>query len=136
MQNLYTTTRFMSEEEFKTIEAALRKAWCKETSFPHTRDKWSDDNKALGQCAVTALVIHDLFGGDFANDKEHNHIWNILPDGTEQDFSREQFASDIQLFATRVLKRGDVLDDEGAKKVATPERYEMLRKKFLEVYGS
>jgi hypothetical protein len=73
-----------------------------------------------------------LLGGEFANDKEHNHIWNILPDGTEQDFSREQMIGETPLSITRVLKREDVLDDEGARRVKTPERYLALKERFEE----
>jgi hypothetical protein len=41
---------------------ALRAAWCRETSSDP--DGWSEANPAWGQCAVTALALQDLFGGD------------------------------------------------------------------------
>ncbi len=134
MKNLYTQSKLLSPEQFKAIEEAFQLSWSKETSFPNTQEDWSEENKAYGQCAVTALIVHDLFGGEFANDKVHNHIWNILPDGTEQDFSREQMKEEVSLSTTRVLKRENVLDDEGAKRVGTPERYQVLKEKFEEYF--
>ena len=35
--------------------------WEAETSA--ASEDWNEDNQACGQCAVTALLIQDLFGG-------------------------------------------------------------------------
>ena len=37
----------------------LRRSWSIETS-----SHWTHDNPASGQCGVTALVVHDKFGGE------------------------------------------------------------------------
>lgn len=41
------------------ILRALRKAWS-----PSTASKWTTENPAAGQCNVTSLLIHELFGGE------------------------------------------------------------------------
>jgi hypothetical protein len=41
------------------VQNALRKAWSLATA-----SQWTADNPAAGQCNVTALLVHELFGGD------------------------------------------------------------------------
>lgn len=68
----------------------LHKSWSAETAA----GEWSQENPSLNQCAVTALVVQDLFGGDLLRCEMTNgnsHYWNRLPDGTELDLSKEQF---------------------------------------------
>lgn len=45
----------------------IKKSWSAETSY--WPDGWSPDNPAFGQCAVTALVVQDLLGGDIVKTK-------------------------------------------------------------------
>lgn len=87
----------------------LARAWTKSTSADPER--WSRQNPALGQCAVTALVVQDLFGGDLlrAHVRGVSHYWNRLPSGEEVDLTRQQFG-DIADFPCGELKaRGFVL---------------------------
>lgn len=80
------------------VEHALRASWSMETS--DDPDKWSPENPALGQCAVSALVIRALYGGDIViatvldRDGQRTpdgHAWNVLPSGEQVDFSFDQF---------------------------------------------
>lgn len=80
------------------VERALRAAWGRDTS--DDPDRWSEDNRALGQCAVSALVVRAIYGGDLViatvlnRDGEptpDGHAWNVLPSGTAVDFTFEQF---------------------------------------------
>lgn len=57
------------------LEKALLKSWCKETSSePH---KWTPQNPAWGQSAVTAALLDDYHHGELLTTKA------ILPDGSE-----------------------------------------------------
>ena len=81
------------------LEAAIRAAWALDTCDPV--DDWSEANPSRGQCGSTALTIHDLLGGELLiadvlrtdGSRQGVHYWNLLPDGTEIDLTREQFAS-------------------------------------------
>ena len=42
---------------------ALSGIWSAETCAPRLRDKWSPENRTLGQCSVTAFLVQDIFGG-------------------------------------------------------------------------
>src|SRR3954447_20072269 len=89
------------------IEAAIREGWGRETS--DDPDDWSEANRARGQCAVTALVIRELLGGEIlvANVlrdgvRVDRHAWNRLPSGVSIDLTREQFLHGEQFGEPRV----------------------------------
>ena len=88
----------MTAPELPAVERALRASWARDTS--DDPDNWSTDNPALGQCAVSALVVRALYGGDIViatvldRDGERTpdgHAWNVLPDGRHIDFAFDQF---------------------------------------------
>ena len=72
----------------------VRGSWGVETS---ASPEWSQENRALGQCAVTACVLQDYMGGDILNTTAtlpdggtDSHYYNIV-DGEELDLTRSQF---------------------------------------------
>jgi ADP-ribose pyrophosphatase YjhB (NUDIX family) len=83
----------------RTLESALRTAWCRWTCDPVDQPRWSESNPSWGQCASTALVIQDRLSGDLLLADVHEadgtpagvHFWNRLPDGAELDLTSEQF---------------------------------------------
>ena len=42
---------------------ALSEIWCADTCAPRMRNRWSEENKTLGQCSVTAFLAQDIFRG-------------------------------------------------------------------------
>jgi hypothetical protein len=115
------------------IENALRKAWSKETCYLPDQEKWSSQNPAFGQCAVTALIIQDFFGGEILYCVHYHHYWNRLPNGEEIDLTRSQFGDDVKPCVDKVVPREYILESESAKKVKTLERYLLLRNKIDEI---
>lgn len=88
----------MTAPELPAVERALRASWARDTS--DDPDGWSPENPALGQCAVSALVVRALHGGDIViatvldRDGERTpdgHAWNVLPGGEHVDFAFDQF---------------------------------------------
>jgi hypothetical protein len=73
------------------LAKAIAESWCRETSDDPLR--WSCDNPARGQCAVTALIVQDFFGGDLlcAHINLTPHYWNLLPNRYELDLTKGQF---------------------------------------------
>src|SRR5262249_33209808 len=66
------------------LVSALQASWSRETSSDY--DRWTLENPAWGQCAVTALVLQDLMGGELLRcvlPKGGSHYWNRLPSGVE-----------------------------------------------------
>jgi hypothetical protein len=82
------------------LEAAIRASWSLETCDPTDVSVWTPSNPSRGQCAVTALVIHDVIGGELLEAEVHNQdgsrqgfqYWNRLA-GVDLDLTRDQFSS-------------------------------------------
>jgi hypothetical protein len=100
--------------------------WNRRTSYEPER--WSRSNRAWGQCAVTALVVQDLFGGvvlrGFVNGIEH--YWNRLPNQIEVDLTRVQFPSIHEIAQVSPVSRESILAS-----AETARRYEALRRRVV-----
>jgi hypothetical protein len=86
-QDVLIETQHLRTKLFK----AVRVSWSRDTSYEPER--WSDDNPAWGQCAVTALVLQDYLGGELrrvTDGAETTHFW-IAVDGEDIDLTLEQF---------------------------------------------
>jgi hypothetical protein len=109
------------------IEAAVRAGWARDTCDPVDADDWSASNRARGQCGTTSLIINDLLGGELLiaevvrsnGSRQGVHYWNLLPDGTELDLTREQFANDEVIQQPRILRRPAGLPNRCAEQYLT-----------------
>ncbi|MFI5773615.1 hypothetical protein ACIA74_34900 [Streptomyces sp. NPDC051658] len=117
----------MTPRNFDDIEQAIRRGWGADTTTPAYRPNWTSDNPARDQCGVTALVVHDLLGGDLIRGEVHvngervdYHWWNRLGLGIEVDLTREQFGPE------EIVVGGDVIE-RPAEIVRLREEYELLR---------
>ncbi len=104
------------------LRQLLLLAWQADTSFLPM--DWSAENPSLGQCAVTALVVQDFFGGELVRGRTHSatHYWNLLPDGRELDLTADQFDTVPVFVEASPRSREYVLSF-----AATRERYQRLR---------
>src|SRR5690242_14988757 len=91
------TMRLSGPHSLAAVEAALRGAWRADPSSDPAR--WSAENPAWGQCAVTSLLVQDLFGGQLLRAEVDgiSHYWLRLEDGSEIDLTREQFGADVSV---------------------------------------
>jgi len=98
---------------------------------------WSAANASRGQCGSTALIIHDLLGGELLiaevirsdGSRQGVHHWNLLPDGTEIDLTREQFSGSEMIQQPRILQRPTGLPKRCA------EQYLRMRHRVLTSLG-
>ncbi|MCX5141336.1 MULTISPECIES: hypothetical protein [unclassified Streptomyces] len=115
------------------IEAAVRSSWGADTTTPEHRPHWTPANPARDQCGVTALVLHDLLGGELIRGEVHVdgvrtdfHWWNRPAPGTEIDLTREQFGpGEIVSGGTAVVRPPRI--------VRLREEYELLRDRVMEL---
>lgn len=128
VKNLYTPTLLLSKKDFQKLEKAFKVAWSIDTTYPDIKNKWSDKNRAYGQCAITALIIYDLYGGRLIYDQTNFHIWNELPDGSQQDLSRSQFQKGTVLTIYQYKTPAEVLYDENGQRTQIVKRYQLLKK--------
>jgi hypothetical protein len=91
------------------LACKLERSWARETSADPVH--WTAENSAYGQCAVTALVVQDHFGGELLRARVNgiSHYWNRLPAGLEVDFTRKQFGSNPSVPIGEVKSREFVL---------------------------
>jgi hypothetical protein len=113
------------------LEKALKKSWHRETCYPPIQEQWTKENPAFGQCAVTALIVQDFFGGELIFCSHQNHFWNRLLDGKEIDLTRGRFPKGTKLCIDQVFQRHEILQGEAAEKAKTEERYISLLNEFL-----
>ena len=128
----------MEQRDLAFLKAALMRSWRSDTSsFP---EEWSTANPMRGQCAVTALIVQDHFGGKlvrvtFAEGKlTGSHYYNELDNGRHVDFTRMQFAEGTTFGPQEYRERGYVLSSQ-----STAKRYELLKNRVegvLERYRS
>ena len=72
---------------------ALTRVWSRETCTPRMRERWSAQNPTVGQCAVTAFLAQDIFGGKVYGIPLKDggfHCFNVV-DGVAFDLTCEQF---------------------------------------------
>ncbi|MWA14267.1 hypothetical protein E5671_34685 [Streptomyces sp. BA2] len=118
------------------IDAALRTAWSADTCSPDdaARAPWTADNPAWGHCDITAIVVHDIFGGELLvgevrsadGEQQGFHWWNRLASGVELDLTREQFLLGQRITAPRAVERPP------GRLPRRQEEYELLRQRFTE----
>jgi len=113
-----------SVKELTDLHDSFLEAWNSDTtSVP---DEWTEALPERGQCAVTALILQDIFGGELlrAVVNGESHYWNKLPLG-EVDFTRSQFVSPLTIEGTEERTREYVLSN-----MLTVKRYETLKSRI------
>lgn len=103
----------------KQFENALPMVCSRETSSDPKG--WSSDNPLYGHCAVASLVAQNLFGGTLMRvslegtpfETMRSHYFNVLPDGTAQDFTAPQFCGRFEtgLGSAQERTRAHLLQD-------------------------
>jgi len=119
--------KLMESVDKKSLREAFLKSWSRETSYPRTKAQWSTKNPSFGQCAVTSLVVNDLYGGKIVYNTDYHHYWNVLEDGTVIDLTKDQFGKNITIKPQGETTREYILSSESAARALTPQRYYMLK---------
>ena len=117
---------------------ALSSVWCADTCAPRMRSDWSEENKTLGQCSITAFLAQDIFGGEvyaMPTDNGGVHCYNVV-DGYTFDLTSEQFGEGAKKLC---YEGNEIQDRESAGHFGKEEkrlRYEYLRGRLRERYNS
>lgn len=126
------TPSLLTEMESTSLRTRLEVAWCAETSV--NPGMWAPTYPSTGQCAVTALLLQKLFGGDVLTGSVNGiqHYWNRLRlpsgDSLDVDLTRDQFTvgpEGIVPQDVRVVDRQRLLADPD-----TERRYSLLAYRF------
>ena len=112
---------------------ALSTIWCAETCAPRMRQDWSESNKTLGQCSITAFLAQDIFGGEvygILRPGGNYHCYNVI-DGIKFDLTSEQFGDEVLCYDDNPIQERAVHFSKEEKKL----RYEYLKEKLFEKFS-
>ena len=86
--------------KLEKLKEILNCSWNKDTCSPGLRDKWNEDNSSIGQCAITALVVNDYFGGRIMRcmTSSGSHYYNLI-DNEIVDLTVDQFLGETPLYS-------------------------------------
>lgn len=51
-------------QTFNDLYFRLRSVWSADTAYPSCQSEWVKDDPSYGQCAITSMIVYDLFGGE------------------------------------------------------------------------
>lgn len=114
----------------------LYQSWSRETS---SSDDWSEENPADGQCAVTALLVRDVFGHDVIRgkirigDKTISHYWNNDCDLTFNQFNPMIAEHGLKEIEITPPPDGMSAYDYCISNENTVQRYLLLKERFLDL---
>lgn len=105
------TVGSMTPLTLAAIDEAFHRAFALDTCAEDDLPFWTIDNPSRGHCAVAALTLNDLLGGDLLlaeverdDVKVGYHYWNSLA-GVEVDMTRAQFFEGEVVLPAQVVKR-------------------------------
>lgn len=124
----------------ETLSRLVAESWDAETS---ASKEWSPENRALGQCAVTACVVQDYLGGEIFNTiatlpdgSIDSHYYNVI-DGETVDLTISQFPQGTT-FAPGAEKKKEY--DSTREYVLsyrpTKERYDILKMRVAQRHAT
>ena len=122
-------------DDFKGINTpldlydTLSNIWCEYSCAPRLRSDWSEDNKTLGQCSITAFLAQDIFGGKvygILRPGGNYHCYNVIGD-VVFDLTSEQFGDEELCYENNPEQSRDVHFSKAEKR----ERYEYLKSQLL-----
>lgn len=114
-----------------TIEELAQKlyiSYSKELCYPKIKNDWNEENKWLGMCAITSLIVNDFFGGNICKMyvNGNSHYFNLIDDGII-DLTAKQFENKIEYINYEIVKRERILTKD------TKYRYNLLKNKLQSI---
>ena len=109
--------------EITELKQLLNLSWKYETCSPGLKSVWIKGNPSIGQCAITALIVNDFFGGKIMRcmTSTGSHYYNMI-DENVIDLTAEQFLCEIPQYEEgQERTREYLLSNEDTK-----NRYEKL----------
>lgn len=122
--------------KLKTLDdlyAILRKAWRKETAYRSCQAEWVDSDPSYGQCAITAMLVYDMFGGSIHRirvDGGGTHYFNKI-NGHYIDLTVEQF--DLYNIPVSYEPNEEMQRQYCGKNADTAKRYKLLIERIAQI---
>lgn len=111
----------------KKFFGTVKMSWTIDTAHRSYAARWSADVPSTGQCAVTALLVNDYFGGEIYTGLTQNrerHFWNVVQ-GHEVDLTKAQLPDGVEFRNVQRRDRASLLKVPDLK-----YRYLLLKERF------
>ena len=112
----------------RDLYEALWNVWARETCAPRMQPDWSEANRTLGQCSITAFLAQDIFGGKvygILRPDGNYHCYNVVGDCVF-DLTSEQFGDEKLDYENNPEQFREVHFAKTEKR----ERYEYLKEQL------
>lgn len=110
----------------KNLQEILMRCYSKDLCYPKIQNSWNENNKCLGMCAITSLIVNDYFNGEICKIyvDDISHYFNLI-EGEIIDLTSNQFTHEIDYNGYQIIDRNKILTDN------TKHRYNRLKKKLI-----
>lgn len=112
--------------DINKLKEALNKSYTKDLCYHKVQNNWTEENKTLGMCGITSLLVQEYFGGDIY--KTHingiSHHFNKI-NNEIIDLTKEQFTENIN------YEDSTIYNEKQPKETIT--RYEKLKKRVIKI---
>lgn len=128
-----TDEKYAEISDPRALYDMLSEIWCADTCAPRLREKWTADNKTLGQCSITAFLAQDIFGGEvygILRSGGNYHCYNVVGDCVF-DLTSEQFGDEVLCYEGNPIQSRQVHFAKEEKRL----RYEYLKRRLEEKLG-
>lgn len=128
-----TDEKYAEISDPRALYDMLSEIWCADTCAPRLREKWTADNKTLGQCSITAFLAQDIFGGEvygILRSGGNYHCYNVVGDCIF-DLTSEQFGDEVLCYEGNPIQSRRVHFAKEEKRL----RYEYLKRRLEEKLG-
>ena len=114
--------------DIENLSKKLYQCYSKDLCYPKIRDKWDENNKYFGMCAITSLIINDYYGGEICKIYVNgiSHYFNFI-NNRIIDLTSKQFEHQIDYSNYEIVKRNDILVED------TQQRYILLKERLEEL---
>ena len=116
-------------ETLDDLYNVLRECWCKESAYPSCQAEWVPNDPSYGQCAITAMLVYDMFGGCIRVSGGGTHYFNKI-NGHYIDLTIEQF--DLYNIPVNYEPNEEMDRKYCGKNKDTQKRFELLIKRISE----
>ncbi len=116
--------------------AVLEQCWSKDTAYPSCQAEWVPDDPSYGQCAITATLVYDMFGGSIHKIKVSGggtHYFNRL-NGKYIDLTVEQF--NLYNIPVHYEPNQEIPREYCGKNADTLKRYRQLQRNIMKYLGT
>ncbi len=109
------------------MQKILFDCYSKDLCYSKFQDNWTKNNRCMGMCAITSLIVNDYFGGHIAKIYVDgvSHYFNLI-ENKIIDLTAKQFKHEIDYKNYQIIDRLKILNDN------TNKRYNILKERFME----